>query len=198
MKATAGTVAASATVDWTSDTSRQARKPFAGSAVPTECAAAARRECGSTTGQRSWPEAEGVSMGLLLKPLRFKRGITAGRGSRQTADSKQEDAERKCGRRVSAARFSTPQARGLCSSRRQDDRFKTATVRSQRFIPALNSLHAVMPSSSSLNTSRSIICTLFACSVPVSVSKHRDRDLKSICQRPHVIRVRLRSPRGSG
>ncbi|HBW7190878.1 TPA: hypothetical protein MFC45_005363 [Klebsiella pneumoniae] len=27
----------------------------------------------------------------------------------------------------------------------------------------------------------------FACSVPESVNKHRDRDLKSICQRPHVI-----------
>ncbi|OSZ00375.1 hypothetical protein BVZ23_29375 [Klebsiella variicola] len=28
----------------------------------------------------------------------------------------------------------------------------------------------------------------FACSVPVSVNKHRDRDLKSICQRTHVIK----------
>ena len=28
----------------------------------------------------------------------------------------------------------------------------------------------------------------FACSVPESVNKHRDRDLKSICQRPHVIK----------
>ena len=27
----------------------------------------------------------------------------------------------------------------------------------------------------------------FASSVPESVNKHRDRDLKSICQRPHVI-----------
>ncbi|WP_241373106.1 hypothetical protein, partial [Klebsiella pneumoniae] len=44
----------------TSDTSRQARKRVAGSAEPGGCEAAALAECGSTTGQRSWPGAEGV------------------------------------------------------------------------------------------------------------------------------------------
>ena len=85
--------------------------------------------------------------------------------------------------------FPAPQARGLFArlAGRMTGLRQLLCDRSVSF-PALNSRHPVMPSSSSLNTSRSIICTLFACSVPVSVNKHRDRDLKSICQRPHVIK----------
>ncbi|CDO11526.1 unnamed protein product (plasmid) [Klebsiella pneumoniae] len=44
----------------TSDTSRQARNRFAGSAEPGRCVAAALAECGSTTGQPCWSGAEGV------------------------------------------------------------------------------------------------------------------------------------------
>lgn len=84
--------------------------------------------------------------------------------------------------------FPAPQARGLFArlAGRMKGLRQLLCDRSVSF-PALNSRHAVVPSSSSLNTSRSFICALFAC-FPVSVNKHRDRDLKSICQRPHVIK----------
>lgn len=53
----AGTVAASAAVDLRHQT-------LAGG-----CEAAALAECGSTTGQRSWPGAEGVQCGCAFNPV---------------------------------------------------------------------------------------------------------------------------------
>jgi len=46
-------------------------KPLAGSAEPGGCEAAALAECGSTTGQRSWPGAEGVQCGCAFNPFQF-------------------------------------------------------------------------------------------------------------------------------
>ncbi|WP_219995371.1 hypothetical protein, partial [Klebsiella pneumoniae] len=70
--------------------------------------AAALAECGSTTGQRSWPGAEGVQCGCAFKAFKglkeaSQQGEEEEAGRQQAAN--REDAERKCGRRVSAARF---------------------------------------------------------------------------------------------
>ncbi|HBX4930486.1 TPA: hypothetical protein MH334_27210, partial [Klebsiella pneumoniae] len=66
-------------------------------------------ECGSTTGQRSWPGAEGVQCcyAFDVKALKGLQAATqqGGEAGRQRAANR-ENAERKYGRRVSAARFS--------------------------------------------------------------------------------------------
>ena len=131
-------------------------------------------------------------MGMFLKPLRFKKRHHSREKKRKQADSRQQTGKTRKGNTGGASarpRFSAPQARGLFARLvgRTTGLRQLLCDRSVSF-PALHSRHAVMPSCSSLNMSRSFICALFACSVPVSVNKHRDRDLKSICQRPHVIK----------
>ena len=66
-------------------------------------------ECGSTTGQLCWSGAEGVQCcyAFDVKALKALPAATQqeGEAGRQRAGNR-ENAERKCGRRVSAARFS--------------------------------------------------------------------------------------------
>ena len=68
----AGTVAASAAVDLDLRHQTLDVRPetAAGSAEPGRCEAAALAECGSTTGQRSWPGAEGVQCGYAFKAFK--------------------------------------------------------------------------------------------------------------------------------
>lgn len=81
------------------------------------------------------------SVGMLLKPLRFKKRHHSREKKRKQADSRQQTGKTRKGNAGGAsARPGFPDsagARPFCPSRRQDDRFKTATVRSQRFIPCI-------------------------------------------------------------
>ena len=81
------------------------------------------------------------SVGMFLKPLRVKKRHHSREKKRKQTDSRQQTGKTRKGNAGGAsARPGFPGAAGarsFCPSRRQDDRFKTATVRSQRFIPCI-------------------------------------------------------------
>ena len=81
------------------------------------------------------------SMGVLLKPLRVKKRHHSREKKRKQTDSRQQTGKTRKGNAGGAsARPGFPGAAGarpFCPSSRQDDRFKTATVRSQRFVPCI-------------------------------------------------------------
>ncbi len=88
-----------------------------------------------------YQEPKVSSIGVLLKPLRVKKRNHSREKKRKQTDSRQQTGKTRKGNAGGAsARPGFPGAAGarpLCPSRRQDERFKTATVRSQRFIPCI-------------------------------------------------------------
>ena len=130
------------------------------------------------------------SIGVLLKPLRVKKRNHSREKKRKQTDSRQQTGKtQKENAGGASARPGFPGAAGarpFCPSSRQDDRFKTATVRSQRFVPCIK----LSPCSHAFQQFTKYVSLFHLCPLrlPVSVNKHRDRDLKSICQRPHVIK----------